>query len=82
MIRDSRTISESHSLIYQRYFGFLFYNALLVFVVTQGVYETIKRTYDNPSQVRHTLATAVPPISRPLIERMYQTHHSRSKSLV
>jgi hypothetical protein len=60
VIRDSRTISESHSLIYQRYFGFLFYNALLVFVVTQGVYETIKRTYDNPSQVRHTLAAAVP----------------------
>lgn len=31
--------------------GFLFYNALLVFVVTTNTMDTIKLGYENPSQV-------------------------------
>ena len=42
MIKDSRTISESHYHIYKRYFGFLCYNALFVFIVTVSIFETVR----------------------------------------
>lgn len=42
VIKDSRTISESHYHIYKRYFGFLCYNALFVFIVTVSIFETVR----------------------------------------
>lgn len=41
VIKDSRTESESHYHIYKRYFGFLCYNALFVFIVTTSIMETV-----------------------------------------
>ena len=43
LIKDSRTVSESHYHIYKRYFGFLCYNALFVFIVTTSIMETVRR---------------------------------------
>ena len=40
----------------KRYFGFLFYNALAVFVVSNGIFETVKRTYSNPSEVLYQVS--------------------------
>lgn len=42
LIKDSRTVSESHYHIYKRYFGFLCYNALFVFIVTTSIMETVR----------------------------------------
>jgi hypothetical protein len=42
VIKDSRTISESHYHVFKRYFGFLCYNALFVFIVTTSIMETVR----------------------------------------
>ncbi len=60
VIRDSRTISESHYHVYKRYFGFLFYNALVIFMVTTSVVETVKRAYSNPIEVLNQIGITLP----------------------
>jgi hypothetical protein len=60
VLRDSRTVSQAHYNIFKRYFGFLFYNALWVFVISSGIYETILSTYSNPSQVLLQIGNTLP----------------------
>lgn len=60
VIKDSRTISESHYHVFKRYFGFLFYNALVIFMVTTSVVETVKRAYSNPIEVLNQIGSTLP----------------------
>jgi len=59
-MRDARTISETHALVYKRYFAFLFYNALVVMVLTTGLVETLKRTYNSPAEVFNQIGATLP----------------------
>lgn len=59
-MRDARTISETHYLVFKRYFAFLFYNALVVMVLTTGVVETLKKTYKSPAEVLNQIGATLP----------------------
>lgn len=60
VIKDSRTISEAHYHVFKRYFGFLFYNALVIFMVTTSVVETVKRAYSNPIEILNQIGITLP----------------------
>jgi hypothetical protein len=65
IIRDSRTMSECHFRVFQRYFVFLFWNALAVFMLGQQAASLLLKTYKNAEEVLITIGENLPKASGP-----------------